>query len=96
MNRAKPIEAGCLAILLDDVFVDGSINCQVIRKVGFDYIPGFLASEQLWKLDKFCECYDEEEEFLGVFDVACERHLMRIDDDDLQKQIESEKEEAMS
>lgn len=82
MNRAKPIEKGCKAIVLSG-FGGGKF---VDVGVFFGKHPRFPVSGNDW-----WAAYPDGWEAPDTVDRACqERNMMRVDDDEIQSQIESE------
>ena len=82
MNRAKPIEAGCLALVISSEDEPAWLwqTVEVLLKGGPDF-----RYKDYWRIDvptESCPCYCRED---------C---LMRRDDPDNQKQIESEREKV--
>ncbi len=74
MIGAKPIEAGCMAMLVNMPFSD--FNGEIVHVV--KYIGNVAQYLDVWEISEYKR-------------GACESVLMRIDDPDIQKQIESEK-----
>lgn len=80
MDKAKPIEPGCLALILDGCEFTGQIRTAVSKE--------YSSSSKAWGWRM-----DPPLSRPGVFEMGIiEEGLMRIDDPDIQKQIETERE----
>lgn len=93
MNRAKPIEAGCLALIVDaDSEAFGRMTQVIGKNPNHQLDPG---GEGYWYIDLPREPLDGQPAPDGYWS-ADNNQLLRIDDPDIQNQIESEKEEVIS
>jgi len=84
----KPIEAGCMALTHSTLLPENSGKIvKVIRYIGT--LEDYRAPKR-WEIDCVFKCI-----YGGTVNSLGEAMLMRIDDPDIQKQIESEREKVL-
>jgi len=84
----KPIEPGCLAILINSKGSNNGLECQVKSFYGDSER---YQDERVWRVDRKLPRYNKLGMLRGHDDLVPEHNLLRIDDPDLKKDQDTER-----